>query len=372
MANHSRIASDTDAALTFTLAEEIAAVPLAQLQRAFGDLPAAYSAGAQALAGMVAPALLDFLFGPAARDAIARERELADRLGVAILADGCEGYPQALAETAGRPAALYVRGDPAALAVANRVAIVGTRSATPAGRATAERIAYDLAGAGCAVASGLAFGIDAAAHQGAVDAQGVTIAVLASGVDELTPRGNSRLAHRILDSGGAVVSEQRLGAPVHRSSFPRRNRVISGLCHGVVVVEAPEKSGALSTAARALEQDRQVMAVPGALDSRVARGTNALIREGAHLVRDAADVLESLGLEVQTCARETADGQPEGVSWLLGMLENGPATLDDLAARLCGDKELFGSKEPAELLCGLTELELLGLVRRDGARFVRA
>lgn len=216
------------------------------------------------------------------------------RLGGRFLVLGEPGYPEPLAAIEDAPPLLALRGNPAILA-RPAVAIVGARNASAAGRHLAEAIARELAPYGLVVASGLARGIDGAAHQGAL-AHG-TIAVFAGGVDVVYPPEHEDLAAAILDHGGALLSEMPLGTEPQARHFPRRNRLVSGLAKGVLVVEAALKSGSLSTARFALEQGREVMAVPGSpLDPRC-KGNNHLLREGAGLVETATDLLLHLGFE---------------------------------------------------------------------------
>ena len=238
------------------------------------------------------------------------------------------------------------------------VAVVGARKATPAGRALARKLARDLASAGAVVVSGLARGIDSEAHRGALDGRGRTVAVLGSGLDCLYPPENAELAARIARSG-AVVSEFPFGTGPHAGNFPRRNRVIAGWSRAVVVVEAAARSGALNTAHTAVDEGRDVMAVPGHPSQPSCEGTNRLLREGAVLVRGAQDVAEELGLEVPTAAPELA-ADP-----LLGVLRaDAPASLEELRQR--------SGLETPELLARLSQLELRDEVRRlPGSLFVR-
>jgi DNA processing protein len=224
------------------------------------------------------------------------EDEIASlaRLGGRFLALGEPGYPEPLAAIEDAPPLLALRGDPALLC-RPAIAVVGARNASAGGRRLAEELSRDLGATGLVVVSGLARGIDAAAHQGAL-ASG-TVAVFAGGLDEVYPPEHSELAEHILDQGGALLSEMPLGTEPQARHFPRRNRLVSGLSQGVLVIEAALKSGSLTTARFALEQGREVMAVPGSpLDPRC-RGTNQLLREGAGLVETAADALLHLGLD---------------------------------------------------------------------------
>ena len=227
------------------------------------------------------------------RDEAEAELAAVAERGCALIAHGEPAYPQRLAEIADPPPLLIVRGSPELLA-APAVAVVGARNASANGRMLAHNLANELAAHGLLVVSGLARGIDAAAHEGALAAGWPTIAVIASGVDVAYPSENAELMERIAATG-AIVSERPLGAVPQARHFPRRNRLISGLSLGIVVVEAAPQSGSLITARLAAEQGREVMAVPGSpLDPRH-RGTNQLLRDGATLVESAADVIAALG-----------------------------------------------------------------------------
>lgn len=221
------------------------------------------------------------------------ELRLAKRFGVEIVTPADDAYPPALLAAPGRPLALYVKGDASALSKP-AIALVGTRRATQYGRDVAGRLAYDLAKAGWSVVSGLALGIDAAAHRGALDAGGVTVGVIGSGLDRFYPEENRELARDVAANGGAVVSEFAFGRPPDKETFPIRNHVVAALARGVVAVEAPERSGTLITTSIAADLGRTVMAVPGRVDSRMSAGCLRLIRDGAVLVRNADDVLEAM------------------------------------------------------------------------------
>jgi DNA processing protein len=285
----------------------------------------------------------------------------AQRLGVRIIGRDEPDYPELLRQIFDPPAVLYVSGSLEAGEGARSVAVVGSRSATPAGAALARGLGRELARIGAIVVSGLARGIDTAAHRGVLDASGRTLAVLGSGLDVIYPSENAALAREIT-RGGAVISEFALGTPPAPGNFPRRNRVIAGCTRGVVVVEAALRSGALVTARLALEEGREVMAVPGHPSLPGAAGTNQLIRDGAVLVRDARDIALELGLAEPAPATEAA---APGSDPLLGALQDdAPASLEDLALR-------SGLAAP-ELLARLTQLELERQVRRlPGALFVR-
>lgn len=220
-----------------------------------------------------------------------------------------EDFPASLREIPFPPHAIYVRGT---LPKHNTrsIAIVGTRTATPGGKEMARTFARELARTGCVIMSGLAFGLDAAAHEGALDGKGYTAAVLATGVDRIYPQWNTKLAQRILENGGALISEYPPGSPALPYRFLERNRIVSGLVEGVIVIEAPERSGSLATARFALEQNRQVFVLPGPATHPNYVGSHALIRAGAELVTDPAHVLEALGITTNTLG-PTQEAQSE-------------------------------------------------------------
>ncbi|MDQ3489845.1 MAG: DNA-processing protein DprA [Acidobacteriota bacterium] len=228
------------------------------------------------------------------------EAELADvkTLGgdILVLDDG--SYPALLREIADPPITLYVKGDWQACFDLPCVAVIGSRMCSTYGENASEMIARDLASRGICIVSGLARGIDTAAHRGAIRGGGRTIAVLGTGIDGVYPKENARLVAEILKSGGAVVSQFPLGTPPLKDNFPYRNRIISGLCLGIVIVEASERSGSLITARLAMEQNREVMAVPGNITSRNSFGTNYLIKSGAKLVQQWQDVVAELPSEI--------------------------------------------------------------------------
>ena len=283
------------------------------------------------------------------------ESASAARLGIAVIALHDPRYPALLRRIYDPPPVLYVRGALAEEEVA--VAVVGSRAASMAGRTLARSMARDLAAWGATVVSGLARGIDTAAHEGALDALGRTVAVLGCGLDRIYPPENEQLAGRIAFAG-AVVSEFALGTPPLPEHFPRRNRVIAGWSQAVVVVEAAARSGALNTARCAADEGRDVLAVPGHPTQPGSAGTNQLIRDGAGLVRSAIDVAQELGIDVPAEAPAPRDR-------LLGALAgDAPLTLEELR-----DKS---GLETGALLARLTELELRDVVRRlPGPMFVR-
>jgi DNA processing protein len=240
------------------------------------------------------------------------------------------------------------------------VAIVGSRRATPAGLATARRLAGDLAGAGLTIVSGLARGVDGAAHAGALAAGGVSIGVLGCGADRVYPAEHTALAAELV-ARGAIVSELSPGTPPLPPHFPLRNRLISGLVLAVVIVEASDKSGSLITARLALEQGRDVLAVPGSVLSGQYRGSHALIKDGARLVETVGDVLDEIGW-VEAPKPGGARLHLSGIEHKMAPAE--PYTLDDLAVRT--------GRPARDLLAELGALEIQGRIERDaGGRFVR-
>ncbi len=269
-------------------------------------------------------------------------------------------FPQRLQEVPQAPAMLFVQGDTDVLSMP-QIAIVGARNASPQGLENAQAFAAELARGGFIVTSGLALGIDGAAHRGALSA-GYTIAICGTGLDRVYPARHRALAHQIVDGGGALVSEYPCGVAALAENFPRRNRIISGLTLGVLVVEAARESGSLITARYALEQGREVFAIPGSIHNPMARGCHALIRQGAKLVETVQDLFEELAPALGTqrasdkgrvsqAGTEAVDGAGDGV---LGALDDAPQTVDQLADRV--------GQAVGELQVVLTTLELQGQV----------
>jgi len=250
-------------------------------------------------------------------------------------------YPSLLRDIPDPPLGLFVHGAPGVLTLP-QLAMVGSRNPTAGGARTARDFAKHLASVGLTITSGLAVGIDAAAHQGALDGGGVTIAVTATGLDRVYPARHRELAHRIAERG-ALVSEFPPGTPPLPGHFPRRNRVISGLAVGTLVVEAALKSGSLITARLAVEQGREVFAIPGSIHNPLARGCHALIRQGAKLVETAEDIAEELGAQFAGLSGQMVDQAtpPQGddllqdpdYGQLLAAMGHDPMTVDGLVAR---------------------------------------
>ena len=286
--------------------------------------------------------------------------EAAERLGISVIESGDPRYPALLACTASPPPVLWARGD---LELLGRptVAIVGSRAATPYALQVAERLGSELAGRGIVVASGLARGVDSAAHRGCLRSGGATIAVLGSGLDRVYPREHEDLAADLVKNG-LLLSELAPGAPPLPEHFPLRNRIISGISLATVVVEASERSGSLITARWALEQGRDVMAVPGSVLSGRNRGSHALLKDGAKVVETADDILQELGWSDRRQSNESPKHLIQEP--LLTLMDPGSAyDLDELA-------EISGLDGPL-LLAALTDLELRDLIRVSGGRFIR-
>lgn len=304
--------------------------------------------------GHLAPAVLAELQA-AASHALDEGR----RLGIAPIPLCEPGYPALLWCIAEPPPVLWVRGERGLLSKP-AVAIVGSRTATPYALQVAERLAAELAGRGIVVVSGLARGVDSAAHRGCLGAGGPTVAVLGSGVDRVYPPEHDDLAARIAGTG-LVASELAPGAAPLPEHFPLRNRIISGLSLATVVVEASERSGSLITARYALEQGRDVMVVPGSVLSGRNRGSHALLKDGAAVVESADDILQQLGWNQARRGGPPPDAPDEPV--LAAMVPGEPCGLDELA----GATGLSGDR----ILARLTELELAGAVTAAGGRYIR-
>jgi len=287
---------------------------------------------------------------------------------VTILPNDSASYPQALLEIPDAPPILFVRGE-ILPQDEMAVAIVGTRHASVYGRQQAERISYGLAKAGITVISGMARGIDTAAHQGALDAGGRTLAVFGCGLGHIYPPENEGLAKAIA-ADGALISEYAPNASPRGGMFPQRNRIISGMSHATLVIEAPERSGSLITARTAGEQGREIMALPGNVNSRNSQGTNLLIRDGAKLIRNVEDILECLGPLARGVP--TADGREirrpaevllnERELQVLDCIQTVPTSIDQIVTE---------SKLAVQnVLATISSLELRKLIRRLSSQYV--
>lgn len=335
-----------------------------RLLAAFGSPQSAIDASPAARREVVGPATAEAL-ADVPRDLPARlqaAREWlqagADRQALTL---GDPDYPAQLLATADPPLLLYVQGDAGILA-RRSLAIVGSRNASPQGLDNARAFASALSRQGIVIVSGLALGIDGAAHEGALAGPGGTVAVVGTGADRVYPARHRALAHRIVKAG-AIVSEFAPGMPPLPENFPRRNRIIAGLAQGTLVVEAALQSGSLITARIAAECGREVFAVPGSIHSPLSRGCHTLIRQGAKLVESAQDILEELG-QVPVAARAAPPTDPAPADPVLEALGHDPVTLDALGARTGMSAQALQAR--------LLELELDGRVARlPGGLFQR-
>jgi DNA processing protein len=347
--------------LRLTLIPGISGETQRKLLAAFG-LPEAIFAAGRLEARSVIGDKADLLLDSAPTEAIEHGLAWASQPGQSIITLADASYPPALLEIADPPSVLYVRGNPDLLH-RRGIAVVGSRNATPQGTQTAESFARHLAAQGLCIVSGLALGIDAAAHRGALAAQGETVAVIGTGADRIYPARNKELAIAIAERG-AIVSEFPLGTPAVAYNFPRRNRIISGLARGVLVVEAAPESGSLITARLAAEQGREVFAIPGSIHSPVARGCHKLIKQGAKLVETAQDILEELGNFAAAPMPAAAPSATPDESPILAALGHDPCSLDDLVERT--------GQSADQLLPELLSLELGGsLAPLPGNRYQR-
>lgn len=288
-----------------------------------------------------------------------REMENLIREKIWVMSEDDNNFPPILKEIPHAPLLLYGRGNPAALAPAS-IAVVGTRRPTHYGLEATEILVHKLAEAGAVITSGLAIGIDTRAHESALDVKGKTIGVLGSGVDQETifPKENRGLARRIADSGGAIISEYAPKTPALKEHFPQRNRIISGLSRGVLVIEARERSGALITARFALEHNRDVFAVPGPIFSFTSKGPNLLIQEGAKLVSSAEDILNELGIAYNIERGESEDSPLDTRSRLLLQILETPLGIDELKEKTNLDTGI--------IVASLSILELQGRIKNMG------
>ncbi len=334
-------------------------------------------------AGLPAVSAQSIALGNSLRLADEELKKLTNCPGVSLVTLGSEFYPAHLAEIYDPPLVLYVRGDPRIL-LATGIAIVGTRHPTPYGLGMAERLSRDLANCGLVIISGMARGIDSIAHKGAVAARGRTIAVFGTGVDVIYPRENHKLSEQILEFGGALVSEFPLATGPNPHNFPLRNRIISGLSHGVLVVEAGEYSGTRITSRCALEQCREVFAVPGNVTNKLAWTPNTLIKQGAKLVATWEDVFEELPTEVRLTLQQSQSGLPEPQAASLfdpppaaelpaGQQKVFSAIQADVSVHIDELIERFDSQlSSPEIFSALFELEMSNKIRQlPGKNYVR-
>jgi DNA processing protein len=351
--------------LRLTLIPGIGGETQRRLLQAFGEPAAIFAASGGALRGVLGSALAERLVTHDAKQEIEASLAWASQPGNHILTLADAGYPQALLTAADPPVLIYAKGN---IDLLNRpaFAMVGSRNATKQGEANAKAFAQALAGAGLTIVSGLAAGIDAAAHRGALEENASTIAVVGTGCDRIYPARNEALAREIA-AKGVIVSEFSVGTPPLAANFPRRNRIIAGLARGCLVVEAAQQSGSLITARLSAEAGREVFAIPGSIHSPQSKGCHALIKQGAKLVESARDILEELRWEKivnpATVANMAPVPEAETDPVLIG-LGRDPCDLDTLIGRT-------GLTADA-LLARLLPLELDGRVAQlPGGRYQR-
>ncbi len=352
----------------------IGAVLGARLIEHYGDPSAALAAGASAWSALGVPKRARAGLSQPDEDQIAETEHWLATYGHDLITPGHRHYPAALRALEPAPAWLYTVGD-TDLPTRPAIAIVGSRNPTPAGLEHARDFAAQLARSGFVIVSGLARGIDAAAHEGALAADGMTIAVCGTGLDRVYPAANKALAERIA-THGLLVSEFSLGTMPARGNFPRRNRIIAGLCAGTLVVEAARASGSLITARLALEAGREVFALPGSVHNPLARGCHQLIRDGAKLVETARDVFEDIapviaGIDRPVYTEKTVESEDPAAAptrddaRLLDALGHAPARIDDLIERTGWPADAVSST--------LLILELQGrVVAAPGGAYMRA
>jgi DNA processing protein len=347
----------------------------------FGSPQAAYMASLTELESCGVPArVAQAIFAQTALKEAERDAQEIAKADCELVAYDSEEYPPLLKQIPDSPLLLYVRGDVKAIS-ALAVAVVGSRRPSAYGSSVAHRLAHDLAQRQLVVVSGLARGVDSAAHRGALEAKGKTVAVLGSGIDVIYPRENKKLADEIAKSG-AVISEFPLGTGPTPENFPIRNRIISGLSLGVVVVEAAEYSGSLITARLALEHNREVYAVPGNITSAQSFGPNHLIKQGAKLVDQWMDVIEEFSPEVRMQLLPPADApedEPMGAQaatlFAASLTPDQKAVFETLRADQTSfvDEVVGAAKIPhPRVLSALLQLEMNGLIRQlPGKNFIR-
>ena len=282
-----------------------------------------------------------------------QELDYLTKSNIQVLTRQDENYPQTLLEIATPPTILYVKGDISGLE--NALAIVGTRKYTPYGARIAEKLSNELSEAGIPIISGLALGIDSIAHRGCLDGKSKTIAILGGGIspEALYPKSNQSLANAIIASGGALISEFPPRSKPRRENFILRNRIVSGIARGILIIEAPIKSGTMTTVKYALEQNRDVFAIPGNIDVKNSEGTNQLIKQGAYLVTQAEDILNVFGLEVIRRQFDLSQFEPEQREVLQHLIQT-PLKIEQLAQ--------LTKQEVMDLMAILSILELSGVV----------
>jgi len=348
--------SEPGAWISLHLVSGLGAESIRRLLQQFGSPAAILSQSSAQLTQWVGPKVASAISAGASQERVDLSMRWLEDDSNHLLTLADDDYPARLLEIADPPAILYLKGRRELLAAADRagIAIVGSRNATPGGLQNAESFGRALSEAGLTIISGMALGIDSAAHRGGMEGRGSTIAVVGTGLDLVYPARNKKLAHQLAEKG-LLVSEFALGTPALAGNFPRRNRIISGLSRGVLVVEAALASGSLITARQAVEQGREVFAIPGSIHSPFSKGCHQLIKQGAKLVDDAADILVELNLTPGSpTPAATRDNTAADVDGILAAMGYDPVTIDALT-------QLAG-KPAGTIMARLTELELAGIV----------
>lgn len=350
--------TESDAYLAFAVFPGIGPVRCKLLREYFSSLTLAYQAPKQDLINVGLPSTLIDNFIAFRNDfSVALYRQNLEKTSVRVLAQCDDTYPQKLKEISDAPLVLFVKGDASSELLSHEklIGIVGTRHMTAYGKQMAEALAADLCAYGCIVVSGMAWGIDAVAHTASLEAHAKTIAVLGCGVDIIAPMQNKPIYDQLCAGGGAVVSEVPLGVMPSKGLFPARNRIISGLCSGIVVIEGDLTSGSLITARYAADQGREVFALPGAVTSIMSKGPNQLIKDGAHPVSAAEDIVRVLGWSTHSVYVSSDDalifnGTDPLEKQIIMTLAHESYSIDDLSA-------LLDIPMP-QLLSALTQLEI--------------
>ncbi len=365
--------TERDALMCLNAVPGVGAVTMAKLLEFFENAQGIFEAVKEkdALNGILKGSVFQSFERFSSEGFLKSECGLLQEQGASVLIQSDKEFPPLLKEIPAAPQVLYVRGSKDALKSLS-VSIIGARRCSVYGLSVAEELAGHCAELGIAVVSGLARGIDTAAHRGALKAGGVTVAVLGNGLSRVYPPENESLAKQIVESNGAVVSEFPMETSPHAGNFPRRNRIVSGLSLGTVVVEAAARSGALITVGYALEQGREVFAVPGSIHRRTSEGTHHLIKQGAKVVCGIEDILEELAPHIKGRLAKKEDGcatreksLSEDERSVLNCLSDEPVHFEELVS--------FIKKAPADIMVSISKLECGRLIQRvNGNFFVRS
>ncbi|OHA13329.1 MAG: DNA protecting protein DprA [Candidatus Tagabacteria bacterium RIFCSPLOWO2_01_FULL_39_11] len=344
----------------FNLIKDIGLLRMEKIKRSFKSYKAAWEAPEKEIKEKIKDETTsEIILQNRQKINLEKEWEKLKKDGIKILVPECKEYPPLLKEISHPPQILYYLGNLKKIHVNYSVAIVGTRKATPYGLEASFKLASDLACKNINIVSGLAYGIDAYAHKGCLEMNGATFAVLGSGVLKIYPKTNIKIAEAIIANNGAVISEFPPLLEPDKWTFPQRNRIVAGLSHAVIVVEAPEKSGALITAGFATDANRDIGAVPGEIFSINSKGTNMLLKNGASPIMNADDVLEILGIREKAQAEEIFDETEKNI---LKCLES-PKDTENLRNEMNIDIKILNQK--------LSLLEIRGVIKNENGRFYK-